>query len=613
MSTRNGIRSSVSSPSNYKNLTNSNENVLKVWVKLEASSLMPNLTNQATAIEYSKNDTVDDLKDRIFAKFKNTRWAYENDSFGIGIGVLCQCDLQNNGEYLHQQQQQQQPPFLAHETPSKSFRMEPTTDQLQHPVPTSSANFNVRTTLAPNVPKSWHASRSCSPRAATLDSPVALQGSKVPNIVPNLTPVAQLRLANNHSTNSARDSCSLSPVKSGLAKRLSPAVESASTVAPKADDLPRSVPHQSLLQPDELVIDVCTTLFGGTTNQKPTDALLIFSGTNNVPVFNDISDEMDEQQPIVEDMIDYQLVVDEEELRKLSLTNDEECADQKQAILLLPRGYEGDVNLPSPNVNSPSATDDTHATFTFDSPALKNAPLVEEEVGLVPSRDPVVQKEGSPFLRTVLETVTTESVTIDKVFAKINILIVEDNMINQAILSSFLRKHKISYKTAKNGVEAVEKWEEGGTHLILMDLGLPLLSGIDAAKEIRKLEKLNGIGTQNQVLKRSQNSDSAFARNLEPRRSHSSKAPVIMVALTASNSNSDKAEALLAGCNDYLTKPVNLDWLARKITEWGCMQALIDFNDWKEGNENISSSHDGKAHEPSKLSNQIKRPSVSES
>ncbi|CEP62717.1 mitogen-activated protein kinase kinase kinase SSK1 LALA0_S06e02102g [Lachancea lanzarotensis] len=610
MSTRNGIRSSVSSPSNFKKLTNSNESVLKIWVKLEASKLAPNLTNQATAIEYSKNDTVDDLKDRIFAKFKNTRWAFENDSFSIGIGVLCQCDLENSGAYMQQQ------PFLAHDTPTKGLRLEANTDQLLHPVPTSSASYNVRAPMAPNAPKPWHASRSCSPRAATLDSPLSAQGSTAQNLVPNLTPVAQLRLANNHSAASARDSCSLSPVKRGLAKRLSPAIESvsASGLTPKPDDFPRSLPHQSLLQPDELIIDVCTTLFGGTTNQKPTDALLIFSSSNNEPVFNDINDEVDQQEPIMEDMTDYQLIVDEEELRKLSLTNDEENTDQKQAILLLPRGYEGDVNLPSPNVTSPSSTVDTHATFTFDTQAPKNGPLVEEEVGLVPSLDPVVQKEGSPFLRTVLETVTTESATIDKVFAKINILVVEDNMINQAILSSFLRKHKISYKTAKNGVEAVEKWEEGGIHLILMDLGLPVLSGIDAAKQIRKLEKLHGIGTQNQISKRSQNFTSTPDSNkLEPRRSHRSKAPVIVVALTASNSNSDKTEALLAGCNDYLTKPVNLDWLARKITEWGCMQALIDFNDWKEGNENVISGNDSKSHRPSKLSSQIKRSSVDES
>lgn len=151
--------------------------------------------------------------------------------------------------------------------------------------------------------------------------------------------------------------------------------------------------------------------------------------------------------------------------------------------------------------------------------------------------------------------------TSKKVFPKINVLIVEDNVINQAILGSFLRKHKISYKIAKNGKEAVDIWKEGGLHLIFMDLQLPVLSGIDAAKQIRDLEK---------------------------KKSKKHNAPVIIVALTASNSIEDKRKALVSGCNDYLTKPVNLHWLSKKITEWGCMQALIDFDSWKQGQSRMT-------------------------
>ena len=147
-------------------------------------------------------------------------------------------------------------------------------------------------------------------------------------------------------------------------------------------------------------------------------------------------------------------------------------------------------------------------------------------------------------------------------------LIVEDNVINQAILGSFLRKHKISYKVANNGKEAVDIWKEGGLHLIFMDLQLPVLSGIEAAKQIRNCEKEQKKGTSN----------------------GSGSPPVIIVALTASNSIEDKRNALISGCNDYLTKPVNLHWLSKKITEWGCMQALIDFDSWKQGQSRMTDS-----------------------
>ncbi|KAG1434222.1 hypothetical protein G6F57_021681 [Rhizopus arrhizus] len=52
----------------------------------------------------------------------------------------------------------------------------------------------------------------------------------------------------------------------------------------------------------------------------------------------------------------------------------------------------------------------------------------------------------------------------------ITVLIVEDNMINQAILSTWMKKHGIKFSVASDGKEAVEKWRGGGFHLILVSL-----------------------------------------------------------------------------------------------------------------------------------------------
>ncbi|KIY45140.1 hypothetical protein FISHEDRAFT_61316 [Fistulina hepatica ATCC 64428] len=144
----------------------------------------------------------------------------------------------------------------------------------------------------------------------------------------------------------------------------------------------------------------------------------------------------------------------------------------------------------------------------------------------------------------------------------INVLIVEDNYINQTIVSTFMKKKGINSDTAKNGREAVEKWQNGSFHLILMDIQMPVMSGIQATQEIRRIEN-ERAGTEYITP----GGTSTVART--PHRSS-----VIIVALTAGSKSTDRLEALKAGCNDFLTKPVNLHWLNKKVIEWGSIKAL---------------------------------------
>ncbi|KAI2464758.1 CheY-like protein [Annulohypoxylon bovei var. microspora] len=165
----------------------------------------------------------------------------------------------------------------------------------------------------------------------------------------------------------------------------------------------------------------------------------------------------------------------------------------------------------------------------------------------------------------------------------INVLIVEDNIINLKLLEAFVKRLKVRWQTAMNGREAVNKWRAGGFHLVLMDIQLPVMSGLEATREIRRIEKVNSIG----VFSSSASSppDEVSAEPAEEDKlvnTEMFKSPVIIVALTASSLQSDRHEALAAGCNDFLTKPVNFVWLERKVMEWGCMQALIDFDGWRK-------------------------------
>ncbi|KAK7413562.1 Two-component response regulator SSK1p [Neonectria punicea] len=167
----------------------------------------------------------------------------------------------------------------------------------------------------------------------------------------------------------------------------------------------------------------------------------------------------------------------------------------------------------------------------------------------------------------------------------INVLIVEDNPINLKLLEAFVKRLKVRWQSAMNGRDAVKKWRTGGFHLVLMDIQLPIMNGLEATREIRRLERVNSIGVFSSTPSSGLPEEEITDELKEQDRLDNLAlfmSPVIIVALTASSLQSDRHEALAAGCNDFLTKPVNFVWLERKVMEWGCMQALIDFDGWRK-------------------------------
>lgn len=187
----------------------------------------------------------------------------------------------------------------------------------------------------------------------------------------------------------------------------------------------------------------------------------------------------------------------------------------------------------------------------------------------------------------------------------INVLIVEDNIINLRILEGLMKRLKVRWQTAMNGQIAVDKWRQGGFHLVLMDIQMPVMNGLQATKEIRRLERVNGIGvfSSSNATSPAENGNGSEEKPHDPAddkittNNTSFKSPIIIVALTASSLQSDRHEALAAGCNDFLTKPVNFVWLERKVKEWGCMQALIDFDGWRRWKAFADEKEAGKSEE----------------
>jgi len=111
------------------------------------------------------------------------------------------------------------------------------------------------------------------------------------------------------------------------------------------------------------------------------------------------------------------------------------------------------------------------------------------------------------------------------------ILLVEDNEMNRDMLSRRLQRRGFDVGVAVDGLSGVERAMEDGWDLILMDMSLPEIDGWEATRRIRA-----GAATR-----------------------------VPIIALTAHAMSGDRDRALEAGCDDYDTKPVDLERLLGKI------------------------------------------------
>ncbi|MCC2637160.1 MAG: response regulator receiver protein [Moraxellaceae bacterium] len=115
---------------------------------------------------------------------------------------------------------------------------------------------------------------------------------------------------------------------------------------------------------------------------------------------------------------------------------------------------------------------------------------------------------------------------------RLRVLVVDDSLLQRRHLQELLDSHDFELLTAENGAEGVDTARHRLPDIILMDIEMPVLDGLEAAQQIR-----NGSETMD--------------------------IPIIMVT---SRGEADFMEsAFVGGCNDYITKPVHQDELLAKI------------------------------------------------
>jgi CheY-like chemotaxis protein len=121
-----------------------------------------------------------------------------------------------------------------------------------------------------------------------------------------------------------------------------------------------------------------------------------------------------------------------------------------------------------------------------------------------------------------------------RLLRSLSVLVVEDDSLSRKLMDILLRRMNCEVDMAKNGHEAILKASTKKFDVILMDIQMPLMDGLEATEFLR-----------------------THMQNETP-----------IIALTAKASREDDRKCIMAGMNDFLSKPVEFGLLQNKILKW---------------------------------------------
>jgi CheY-like chemotaxis protein len=125
----------------------------------------------------------------------------------------------------------------------------------------------------------------------------------------------------------------------------------------------------------------------------------------------------------------------------------------------------------------------------------------------------------------------------------VHVLVAEDNDVNRIVFSQILGAAGVDFHIVANGAEALDAWQRRRPSVIMMDISMPVMNGLQATAEIRRLEAASG--------------------------EH-----VPIIGVTAHALDGDRDMCLAAGMDDYITKPISPERLEGKIRYWTGPEAV---------------------------------------